>query len=247
MSVSFAGSRSITSGSSNVTTQSILLPGGWQNDDICLWFGEINDVTVALTLPSGWTFLDTTPYAMSSSRLWVAWRRMGAGAASPTVSIASPGCKVTQAMALYRGVSTTSPPVAGTRGTRAASGATTVSPGITTTEANEVVAHIFMEKSTSSTTISLAPVGATQRLAAFGSGGGEVSVACYDEVIATAGATGTRTATYDVASTVGYAVSIAFPAAPPAPPSTGTTTYTLMGGSLAPRATYLMSGGVLAD
>lgn len=238
--------RAVNSVAANVTSQAILLPDGWQVGDWAIWCGIVNTSTGPLTLPTadGWTMLDGTPLTVGSSILWVAWQRLTATSKAPTATDGTTS-KMAQAMLLLRGAATTAGPIVGGRYTRPVSAATTPGVGVTTTAANQRVVSLFMEKSSNSTTVAISPTGPTERVKTFGTGGGQVSVYAVDEVKPAAGATGTRTATYDIASTVGYALSVAIPDEPAAPTGSRTLAYALDSSALAARRTYSLTGGVL--
>lgn len=240
----YVSGRIVNSGSSNVSSQSLLLPGGWAPGDIAIWCGATNSLTPTLSFTSGWTFLDSTPFSASSARIWVAWQRLTASSSSPTVTLTGGTCKATQAIALYRGVSSTAAPIVGTSYSRPSSLATTAVPGVTTTEDGQTVVTCYLEKSSSASSAT-DPAGTTRRLGLWGSGGGQVSSLIVDAVRATAGATGTRTATYNVASTVGFGITLALADAPPASPEASRLAYTLTSGSLVAARTYRMTASAL--
>jgi hypothetical protein len=243
MTVEFISARSANSGNSNVGNQAVLLPGGWKPDDIAIWAGMVNTISPVITWNApGFQFLDGTPFNASSAQIWVAWQRLKSSSASPSIKLSSVG-KVTQVMLLYRGASRTSPPLMGTRYSRPSSLNTITSPGLITSAPDQRVVHVFMEKSTTASSVTT-PFG-TRRTSQFGTGGGQVSNTTVDEVVATAGATGQRVATYDIASTVGYGISLALLDGDTTSAGSGSNLYQLTSGHTVTRKTYRLQGGVL--
>lgn len=119
----------------------------------------------------------------------------------------------------YSGVSLTNPIDAQAYAQRAAVGTTTTAPSVVTTVADALVLSLFGEKSTTVaiTTVITDPPGTTRRIAAIGTGGTAASALGVDALQAVAGATPTRSATYDAATGNGLGATIALR------PASGTT------------------------
>jgi phosphodiesterase/alkaline phosphatase D-like protein len=201
------------------------LPSGWAAGHLCFLELSVNDGSVTITPPSGWTALDSAPVAVGSSQMSVWYRVLQSGDSNPQVGLAS-SFKCSGITSAYTGVDQGSPIAAvGTRGTRGSSSTSTVAGSVTTTDDNQRVVGFFMEKSSTSSSVT-DPSGTTRRAVAFTTGGGAVSALVVDEEIASAGATGTRTAVYNVASSIGYGLLVAIADGAPTP---GSVTHAWVG------------------
>lgn len=216
---------SATATSQGTTSLTVPLPTGWAEGHLCFLEVGVNDGSVTITPPSGWTALDSAPVAVGSSQMSVWYRVLQSGDASPQVGLAS-SFKCSGITSAYSSVDQGSPIAAvGTRGTRGSSSTDTVAGSVTTTAADQTVVGFFMEKSSTASSVT-DPSGTTRRAVAFTTGGGAVSALTVDEVVASAGATGTRTAVYNVASGVGYGLLVAIEDGAPTP---GSVTHAWVG------------------
>jgi phosphodiesterase/alkaline phosphatase D-like protein len=214
-----------TATSQGTTSLTIPLPSGWAAGHLCFLAVSVNDGSVTITPPSGWTAIDSSPVVVGSSQMSV-WRRvLQAGDSNPQVGL-SASFKCSGITAAYSGVDQGSPIAAvGTRGTRGGSSTSTVAGSVTTTAADQRVVGFFMEKSSTASSVT-DPSGTTRRAVAFTTGGGAVSSLVVDEEVASSGATGTRTAVYNVASSIGYGLLVAIADGAPTP---GSVTHAWVG------------------
>lgn len=97
-------SRTIASGTGAIT---LVLPSGWQANDIFLIICETNGGE-AVTTPSGYTELATSPQNTAQTRLTVFWKR--ATVSEANVSIADPGDHITATLIAFSGAITTGSP-----------------------------------------------------------------------------------------------------------------------------------------
>lgn len=240
--VEFVDSRYVNSGNTNVASQSLLLPGSWGPGQLALMVVVANDASVTMTFESGWNIIDSGPVVTNSMKAAVAWRILEPDAIPPTVTL-SAAFKLTTLLVLYGGVDATSPVIVGTRGQRPVNPpqtTTTVGP-VTTTAADQLAISVFCEKASTSTVIA-DPAGTERRVASIGTGGGAVSALVVDEVVPTAGTTGTRTATWDVASSNGYGIMLAVK---DGTSGGGNSIYQMSAGALTARSVYRMDTSVL--
>lgn len=191
-------------------TPTVAVPAGAQNGDrLIALLVYANNATA--TSPSGWTE-HTNTLLNSVGRVVVCSRVMSTGVtqAQWTLPPGSPSyAKSSMAMVAYRGEAALT---YGTPVVRSASATTTVAPSITTAGANSMVLGLFGERVSSQTSATV-PTGMTERAKLVQGGGGGTTVMFAEEARATAGATGTRTATYGVASDNGFGVLIELTAA----------------------------------
>lgn len=120
----------------------------------------------------------------------------------------------------YSGVDTTAPVNVSAETERSTSANTVESPTVTTTAASCMVVRLFGEKGTPSSNIATDPSGTTRRLFGYGAGSPGVSVLVVDALQVAAGASGTKTATYNQTGSSGDGWTIALTAAaePASPP-----------------------------
>jgi hypothetical protein len=223
-----------------ITQTDVTLPEGWQPGQLAFLVFAVNDNADTITPPAGWTVLDSGPVETGTMEIGVWWRVLQSGDDDPHFII-SDLQSVAGVIVTVDNVNTASPIAAvGTRGTRPGSQLTTDAGSVTTIAANQLVLGFFGEKSSSTT---LAVSNMTVQASAFGS----VSVAVSSETVAAAGVTGTRTATYDVASTSGYgllvAVSTATPAAVNSAPSGSAFNGTVSSSAMPGHPGLLPAGG----
>ncbi len=103
----------------------------------------------------------------------------------------------------YSGVDTSAPIEASAYATRSGTSADIVAPSVTTLGANRMIALLEGEKSSGPATSITDPASTTRRQAGFGSGSPSDSALCVDFVQVSAGATPTKTATWDTSSANG--------------------------------------------
>ena len=232
--VTFVASSASTSGNTNVTSLGVMLPGDWRPGLLALCVGIANSTTATLAFPPGWTLLDGAPLTVGSSRLFVAAKVLGAREIPPTFTLSTP-LKTSAALALYSGVNAAAPYLVGTSVTRPGSQATSDAGPVTTIDDDQTVVALYAEKSSTASSVT-DPPGTTRRAAKFGAGGGGVSVLVVDRTLEAPGSSGVMTATYNVASNVGYGLAVALVDGPP--PETGL--YQLSGGVLVARRPYAL-------
>jgi acyl dehydratase len=192
----------------NTTSYSLNLPAGVQNGDLLIAAVAFNSSTATVTTPpSGWTALDSAPAVTGSQTCGVWYRLYTTGVTAPTWGL-SAQLKTAGVMVAYRGVNQITPVVAGTRTTRSASSADLTAASLTMTAANQEMLAIYMVKTTTATTAST-PAGMTPRGQVFGTGSGATATHIFSQTYPTAGGTGNKTTTYDVASGNGYAIQLA--------------------------------------
>jgi hypothetical protein len=160
-------------------------------------------------LESGWTLLVSSPFAYGagSARGIVAWKKLTATDTQVTLTTDLSTGKLAGAMACYNGFAADPIAAIGTNTFRASSVTTCVGGAINTTADNQRILGLFSEKSSTASSVSQGNM--ATRASLFGAGGGQISVTIMDEVRATAGVAGPRTATYNVASAVGYGLLLA--------------------------------------
>lgn len=97
-------SRTIANGTGGIT---LTLPAGWQANDIFLIICETN-TGEAVTTPSGFTELTSSPQIASTTRLTVFWKR--ATASESNVTITDPGDHIMATLVAFSGAITTGLP-----------------------------------------------------------------------------------------------------------------------------------------
>jgi len=137
----------------------------------------------------------------------VAWKKLAATDTQVTLTTDIGSGKLAGAMACYSAYAASPIAAIGTNTFRASSVTTCVGGAINTTADNQRILGLFSEKSSTASSVSQGNM--TTRASLFGTGGGQISVTIMDEVRATAGVAGPRTATYNVASSVGYGLLLA--------------------------------------
>jgi len=178
------------SNGANANRITVNVPAGTRTNDVML-AGVTLRSNATVTAPGGWTqVLNTLNTAGGNSLRTVLFYRVviGAEPASYTWNL-SASVRTAAIIATYRGVDTASP-IAVSGGQANASSGTITGPGVTTPVANVQLVAFF---STRSTTTITAQASMDQR-ATDDSGGTGVTIALADEVDATAGASGNRTA-----------------------------------------------------
>lgn len=183
------------SGGDNGTGSSLTLslPAGVAaNDQIILAVTLPGNQSIKST-PTGYTAIATYSSGTGASNVKLALyrRTAAAGDTSVTVTFMKTFAKAA-ALVVYRGVNPTNPIDVSSSGTTA-SGTSVVAPSVTTTKANdELVMALGAESPTAGTWT--APTTMTTRVSQ--AGGPTIAGAIADEAFGTAGATGSRTATF---------------------------------------------------
>lgn len=182
------------------------VPSGTQNGDLIVCSLVYNSTNETITMPSGWTsILNPTIYGSAYFSMVYRFRTTGVNtvAWSVTNGDATTG-KSTVSCLSYRNVESLQ--VGVFRSRIGVASTDQIANGITTGATSQRVAGFFMEKSTSTT--ATAPGSMTSRGFATNGGGGSTSTLIADEVVSAAGATGTRTAVFDVSDNFGLAVLV---------------------------------------
>lgn len=186
-----------------VETPTVAVPAGAQNGDRLIALLSYAG-TVSCTSPAGWTE-HTNALGNTNGRFVVISRIMSTGVTQAQFALLTGQAsyaKATLTMVAYRGDDALN---YGTTVLRSSSSSSTVAPSVTTGENNALVVGLFGDRATSQTSAT-APTGMTERGKVVQGGGGGTSVLICDEARATAGATGTRTATYGVATDNAFGV-----------------------------------------
>jgi hypothetical protein len=189
-----------TTNFSNAGTEfpTVAVPAGAAIGDRLVAILTYAGTTATITPPTGWTSHYLAPL-QSSGSVSIISRTMATGVTQAQWSMTTGQAaysKSSMAMVAYREVSALS---FGTPVNRTTIINTTTAPQVTVDQASSVILGVFGER-VSSQTSATAPTGMTERAKVVQGGGGGTSVLIADEVRAAAGVTGTRTATYAVAS-----------------------------------------------
>lgn len=217
-----AGTNGVTN--TSATSQSVPLPVGWRPGHLCVLVAGSGTATGTLGISAGWTPVDTAPVDASLLEAGVWYRVLQAGDVAPTITY-TVASKLAAATVLVAGYNADSPiSWLSSRWTRTpGSPVNTITAGtVTTTTSNQLVLGFFMERSSPASGIPsqllTPPAGMTVLENRHCVGGGAPSVVAASELRVAAGATGTRTATYDLSSDSGYGLMLAVtPGSDPAP------------------------------
>lgn len=214
MAISFVNS-STNFSSAGTGTPSVAVPSGAAAGDLLVAVLSYAG-SIAATSPAGWTE-HLNQLMGADGRVVVISRTMQAGVtqAQWTLDTGASYAKNAAAMAVFRGHTGT--PVIGTAGTRASSSVDVIAPSVTTDEDAAWILGVFGDRASSQTTLT-APTGMTERAKVLTGGGGGASALIASEARATAGATGTRTATWGVASSNALGVLVEVNPAGSTPP-----------------------------
>lgn len=181
----------------------------WQDGQLALLMFNVNDNAEVLEPPAGWATLNSSPFETGTMEIVLLWKYLDADEDDPTLTIQSGNPqKIVGLVATLLNYDSINPfAVIGAHATRPGTQTTIVAPSVTTTQANQLLLGFFAEKSSAATTVTVP--GMVSEAEAFTTGSGEASCALFGQVIGTAGATGTRTATYNISSGSGYGILIA--------------------------------------
>lgn len=173
------------------------LPGGVQPGDMMLlaMSADVGGGDYLKTPPPGWTPLATPGGIGQGDTLAGYWYRVyEAGDESPLATLSNPRL-CTMVIAVYGGAAT-SPDAIGTPGTRAGRTNITTAPSITTTVDDCVVVGLFLEKGTTTATVT-DPPGTVRRHFELSQGTAKApSILVVDFPQAAAGSTGDKSAAY---------------------------------------------------
>ena len=192
-------------------------PAGTVVNDLLLAQVTVRSTSIAITEPSGWTFVRRDNAGSGSNQLGQAIYYRFAGPSEPASytwtfsgSIDASGGIVAEA-----GVSPTSP--IDVSGGLAGSGTSVTAPSVTTTSSGDRLVGFF---GVGASTAHTPPAGMTEH---YDAGGGQTAVSAADENQALAGASGTRTATAISAASnspnIGQLVALRKDSIPPVAPT----------------------------
>lgn len=179
-----------TNGSTTaVTNLNLNVPSGIQQNDLLLITVSWRNVAGTINTPAGWTSLYQ---ATNSSMITAVFYRFATGSepASYNLSKTSTAIQVAASMAAYRGVSLKSPFLENSAAT--GNTANLAAPSRTTTVANAWYVGLYNFRETGAFTLT-EPVSMLERSNYQVGGTNNIGVMIADELIPTAGATGTRT------------------------------------------------------
>ena len=217
MAISFVNSSEAHSNAADSLTVSI--PGGLAVGDLMVAAVAISGDNRTVTPPSGWTAVDGAPITsgMVQGGVWYRYYQSGDSTANWSF-VANPplNTKASVTVSVYRGVDQSTPFVQGASAGKAGSSNQLVAPSVTATGSDQVLLGVFLSRG-QDVDLTSAPSGMTQRAASVTTGGGAVTSHAFDQAINSAGSTGTRTATYNIASGAGYCMLLALNAGTPPP------------------------------
>lgn len=223
--ITFVNSSTVSGNGGTIT---LGVPTGVVANDFMLAMMTIRGGTgTTITAPLGWTLVPTNGRVNSGTVLAQAVYYRVAGASEPaSYNWTITSDRFAAAILAYRGVNTVTPINVSAGQANAASLSATAS-SVTTTVGNTRLVSIFGRPNGNNTwDIAPNPASMTQQFASFGSGAGPngAELLAADQAIATAGATGTRTATA-ASSLVSIGQSIALRSSGTGTGTTGVVTW----------------------
>lgn len=175
----------------------------WQDGDVALMIVAINTTAVFDTTPSGWT--TQISHTSGSFRVGIFFREaMTQDVVDPTITWTGE-LKVSAAVVILRNTDMRLGFFGDDFSEASRDGVSSfdlVLPEVTTVDSGQLVIGLVADKSSTSTTVSIA--GMNSLIQSFASGPGSVSASIFAETIEEIGNTGSRTATWDVESGSAY-------------------------------------------
>jgi RHS repeat-associated protein len=190
-------------------TLTLTLPNGTAANDQILLAVTLPGSQSIKSTPSGYTAVGTYSSGTGAANVKLALYRRTAAAGDSSVTITfSKTFAKSASLVVYRGVNPTNPIDANSNGTTV-SGTSVAVPSITTTKANDQLVLAAGAESASAGSWT-APTGMTTRVNQ--AGGPTTTGAIADQVLASAGATGSRTATFSITGSLAAALIALQPA-----------------------------------